>query len=136
MTEKDKQNCSIIEESIQDISLDIFSELKKNDILFVDSSHVCKTGSDLNEIFFKILPLLPEGIYVHFHDIWWPFEYPSEWLLDNKWSWNEAYFLRAFLQYNNSFEIAFYNDYFAKKHALVRDKYKVPEQGGYFSLVA
>jgi len=79
-------------------------------MLFVDSSHVSKAGSDLNHILFNILPRLNEGVILHFHDIFYPFEYPKTWVCGDSWhSWHEAYLLKAFLMYNNSFEIIFWN---------------------------
>lgn len=87
-----------------------FDILKENDILFVDSTHVSKVGSDVNYLLFEILPRLNKGVYIHFHDIFYPFEYPKEWIYDGK-AWNEDYILRAFLQYNDSFKIFFFNTF-------------------------
>jgi hypothetical protein len=81
----------------------------KNDILFIDSSHVIKAGSDVSYLFNEVLPYLRPGVIVHFHDIMWPFEYPLDWYLRRGWLWNEAYFLRAFLQFNSAFEVLFFN---------------------------
>jgi hypothetical protein len=87
-----------------------FDVLMESDVLFVDSSHVVKVGSDVLDLFFRILPRLKSGVYIHFHDIFHPFEYPKEWIINGK-AWNEAYLLRAFLQYNDSFEIVFFNTF-------------------------
>jgi hypothetical protein len=54
-------------------------------------------------------------VYVHFHDIFYPFEYPSEWVFDGR-AWNEAYVLRAFLQYNRAFQIEFFTTYLVQTH--------------------
>jgi hypothetical protein len=83
--------------------------------LFIDSSHVAKTASDVNFEIFELLPRLKPSVIVHFHDIFYPFEYPHGWIFDIRRSWNEIYFLRAFLMYNSAFEILFFNDYFACK---------------------
>ncbi|MEJ2664262.1 MAG: hypothetical protein P8107_09505 [Spirochaetia bacterium] len=56
------------------------------------------------------MPRIKPGVMIHFHDVFWPFEYPREWLEVGR-SWNESYGLRAFLQYNDSFEILFFNSY-------------------------
>ena len=93
---------------LQDVSLALFETLEANDVLFIDSSHVCKTGSDVNYYFFEILPKLKPGVLVHVHDVLYPFEYPQDWVLREKRSWNEAYLLRAFLQYNSAFEILYW----------------------------
>ena len=108
LTESDKTKYLIYEKKIQETPLDIFSSLSANDILFIDSSHVAKTGSDLLYIISEILPHLNSGVILHFHDIFWPFEYPNEWYVDGR-AWNEAFFLRAFLQFNDTFEVVYYN---------------------------
>ena len=66
-----------------------------------------KVGSDLNFILFNILPQLSPGVLVHFHDIFYPFEYPKDCLLEGR-AWNECYLLRAFLQHNSCFNIVFF----------------------------
>lgn len=110
---KDNDSHIILEEKVQNVSLDIFKELDENDILFIDSSHTAKAGSDVNYLIFEVLPRLKKGVYVHFHDVFWPFEYPKEWIYDGR-SWNEVYLLRAFLQYNNTFSIKLWNQYLAE----------------------
>jgi hypothetical protein len=99
----------VVAKPLQDVPLEMFSRLEPNDILFVDSSHVAKMGSDVNDCFFRILPVLKPGVVVHFHDIFYPFEYPPEWITDVQLSWNEAYLLHAFLQYNPRYRIICFN---------------------------
>lgn len=111
----DTQRHHFIQNPVQAVDLAFFDTLQSNDILFVDSSHVVKAGSDVATIIFAILPRLKPGVYVHFHDVPWPFEYLEEWLVSGI-AWNEAYFLRAFLQYNRAFEIALFNSYMARFH--------------------
>ena len=84
-----------------------FKPLAANDILYVNSSHVSRAGSDLNHILFNVLPALAPGVVVHFHNIFRPFEYPADWIKMGI-AWNEAYVLRAFLMFNDSFEILFF----------------------------
>ena len=96
---------------LQEAPLGLFERLEANDILFIDSSHVSKTGSDVNYYLFEILPRLKPGVLIHIHDIFWPFEYPAEWVLGEKRNWNEAYAVRAFLQYNAAFEIVYWNNF-------------------------
>ena len=104
---------------VQEVPLPLFAELEANHVLFIDSSHVSKTGSDVNFYLFQILPLLKPGVLVHIHDIFWPFEYLPEWVLGEKRSWNEAYLLQAFLQYNDAFEILYWNNFVF--HSLAAD---------------
>jgi len=115
LTEIDKKQANIIQGDVQSISLEIFEKLEKGDILFIDSTHIVKTGSDVNYILFDILPVLKSGVLIHFHDIFYPFEYPKEWVLSGR-NWNEDYFLKAFLMYNNKFEIRLFSDYMHKHH--------------------
>lgn len=103
---------TLIENNLQDVPPELFANLKASDILFVDSTHVSKTGSDVNMILFEILPQLQKGVIIHFHDIFFPFEYPKEWVLG--WSgfgWNEIYLLRAFLMNNKEYKIILFNTY-------------------------
>ncbi|NEU06784.1 class I SAM-dependent methyltransferase [Flavihumibacter sp. R14] len=113
LTEDDHQQTKIIKEDIQSVPLDTFQKLTAGDILFIDSSHVVKTGSDVNFILFKILPILKKGVLIHFHDIFYPFEYPKDWIFMGR-NWNEIYFLKAFLMYNTEFEILLFSDYLHK----------------------
>jgi predicted O-methyltransferase YrrM len=110
MNENDLAKYNLIEDKIQNISPEKFMQLGNNDILFIDSSHVVKTGSDVNYLLFKILPQLNKGVLIHFHDIFFPFEYPKEWIFQGR-NWNENYFLHAFLMYNSSFEVELFNSY-------------------------
>jgi hypothetical protein len=95
---------------VQDIDLGLFESLEPGDLLFIDSSHVVKFGNDLHFLFFNVLPVLKKGVFVHFHDIFFPFEYPDAWLREGRY-WNECYFLRAFLSGNRDWRIVFFNDF-------------------------
>lgn len=107
----------LIPKKIQDVPLSEFSSLKENDILFIDSSHVLKIGSDVQYEFLEILPTLKKGVLVHIHDIFLPTEYPREWVLRDYRFWNEQYFLQAFLSFNDSFEILWAGNYMHLKHS-------------------
>jgi predicted O-methyltransferase YrrM len=110
LSQEDRRRFTVINQIVQEVDLSIFDTLEENDILFVDSSHVSKIGSDVNHEFFDILPRLKKGVLVHFHDIFYPFEYPTDWILEGR-AMNENYLLKAFLQYNESFEILFMSTY-------------------------
>ena len=111
LDEADKQNSLIIKSPVQDVNKSVFDSLQFGDFLFIDSSHIAKIGSDVNYLLFEILPLLPEGVIIHFHDILYPFEYPKSWIVDNKCFWNEAYMLRAFLMHNQAYKILAFNSF-------------------------
>lgn len=105
---------TIIESRVQSVDLQVFDQLEAGDILFIDSTHVVRTGSDVCFEFFEILPRLKPGVFVHIHDIFWPFEYPKEWIINDNRSWNELYFVRAFLMNSSKWKTFYFNDYFAK----------------------
>jgi predicted O-methyltransferase YrrM len=106
----------ILQRRLQDVDLSVFAELEPGDVLFIDSTHVAKCGSDVNRIFFHILPSLPRGVLIHLHDIFFPFEYPQAWVLEGR-AWNELYMLRTFLQFNDTFQIRLFNHYLGLCHA-------------------
>jgi hypothetical protein len=98
----------ILESAVQEVPPERFAALRAGDILFIDSSHVLKTGSDVHYALFYVLPVLQPGVIVHLHDVPFPFEYPELWIERNH-SWNEAYAVQAFLMYNREFSILFWN---------------------------
>jgi len=112
---KDNDSINTISSRLQDIDPGEFDALQANDILFIDSTHVSKIDSDVNRIIFDILPRLSSGVHVHFHDIFFPFEYKREWVLEGR-AWNEAYLLRAFLQFNRTFRVVLMNSYMERFH--------------------
>ena len=115
INDADKDSVEVISTRLQDVDDAVFERLEENDILFIDSTHVSKLNSDVNRIIFDILPKLPAGVHVHFHDIFFPFEYPKKWAIEGR-AWNEAYLLRAFLQYNSAFRIVLMNTYLEYFH--------------------
>ncbi|MEO5998773.1 MAG: class I SAM-dependent methyltransferase [Chitinophagaceae bacterium] len=116
-TEADNEKHKIIRINLQDVNLEVFDNLEENDILFIDSTHVTKTNSDVNKIFFEILPRLKKGVLIHFHDIFYPFEYPKKWVLEWKgFGWNEDYILRAFLMHNTEYRIVLFNTFLEHFH--------------------
>jgi predicted O-methyltransferase YrrM len=110
LKEKETSTVELIAQRVQKVPLEYFEKLEKGDILFIDSSHIVKTGSDVHYIINHILPMLNNGVLIHFHDIHFPFEYPKKWVLDG-FGWNETYFIKSFLMYNDRFKIVFFTDY-------------------------
>ena len=107
---QDAERVNVVASKLQDIDTTLFETLEAGDILFIDSSHVVKAGSDVLTLFANILPRLKVGTFIHFHDVFDRFEYPSDWLMQGR-GWNEQYFLRTFLQYNSSFQIKLFTPY-------------------------
>lgn len=101
----------IIATRVQDVSLDVFTALGAGDVLFIDSSHVGKIGSDVNHLMFEVLPRLALGVHIHFHDIFLPFDYPRDWVLKLGLYWNEQYLLRALLTLTRGFRVTFGSTY-------------------------
>lgn len=115
LKENEVSSVNLIAERVQKVPVEYFKKLEKGDILFIDSSHVVKTGSDVHYIINHILPALKKGVLIHFHDIHFPFEYPKSWVLDG-FGWNETYFIKSFLMYNKAFRILFFTDYLYRFH--------------------
>lgn len=111
----DRHSVEILPTRLQDVPVERFRSLRAGDFLFIDSTHVSKTGSDVNYLFFDVLPALNPGVHIHIHDVFYPFEYPKEWVMAGR-SWNELYVLRAFLQFNTSFSISVMNSYLVRLH--------------------
>jgi Methyltransferase domain len=107
---------SLIEKKVQDVDLDFFSQLDSGNILFIDSSHTVKIGGDVNYLFLEVLPRLKPGVIVHVHDIFLPFEYRRDWVLDEFRFWTEQYLLQAFLMFNSEFEVVMANSYISHYH--------------------
>lgn len=83
---------------IQDVPLDVFQRLEAGDVLFIDTSHVLKTQGDVEFELLRVLPILAPGVWVHVHDIFTPYDYPSEWVLSAPRSGNnEQYALECML---------------------------------------
>lgn len=104
-----------------------FAMLEAGDVLFIDSSHVVKYGSEVNDLLLDVVPQLPAGVHVHVHDIFWPFSYPREWIR-RRWAWNEAYLLRGLLCGNSGLQINWFNSYLGRM-ALEQVAPRLPEWG-------
>ena len=91
----------------EDIDAAVVGELESGDVLFIDTTHTVRTGGDVVRIFLDLLPRLSSGVYVHVHDIFLPYEYPREWVVDRRLAWAEQYLLQAFLAFNREFEVVF-----------------------------
>jgi predicted O-methyltransferase YrrM len=121
---------TLIEKPVQDVPDSIFEALGAGDILLIDTSHVSKVGSDVNHLFFKVLPALRPGVWVHIHDVTGNLEYPRHWFDEGR-AWNELYILRAFLMYNRAFRIMFSSAYMSDEHHdFLRERMPLCAAGG------
>ncbi len=122
----------LIEDTVQNVDAAEFARLEAGDVLFIDSSHVAKTGSDVNHLFFEVLPRLAPGVNVHVHDIFLPHDYPRSWVIDQNRSWNEQYLLRAMLVGGRRFEVVFGCSYAFHRHRdLVVAALALPDGAGF-----
>ncbi len=107
---------SLIESKVQELDVKFFSQLRSGDILFIDSSHTVKAGSDVNYLFLEVLPRLNAGVIVHVHDIFFPFDYRRDWVVEKFRFWSEQYLLQAFLMFNVEFKVLMANSYLNHYH--------------------
>jgi predicted O-methyltransferase YrrM len=95
----------LIREKIEDIDISFFQKLNKNDILFIDSSHIIRPQGDVLYEYLEILPILNPGVIVHVHDIFTPKDYLDNWIHDHHLFWNEQYLFEAFMTYNSEYKV-------------------------------
>ena len=126
----------LVRQKVEDVELGVFERLGAGDILFIDSSHVSKAGSDVNYLFFEVLPRLRPGVMVHIHDIFLPDEYPKIWMIDQGRNWNEQYVVRAFMQFNTDWEVMWAGHFMGTRHttAVQATFPRFPKLGGGGSL--
>jgi hypothetical protein len=110
--------------TLQSVPLSLFANLESSDLLFVDSSHVYKFGSDVEYLFEEIYPNVGQEVYIHIHDICSPYHYPLDWYVSQKRFWNEQYYLENFLRFNSTFTIQMPIYYLIKQSKKIIDSYK------------
>jgi hypothetical protein len=114
-----KEGCQgldeLIRKRVQDVPLSYFEQLTSGDMLFIDSSHVIRSGNDVHYEYLEILPRLRPGVFVHVHDISLPRSYPKVYF-ENHLYWNEQYLLQAFLAFNHRFEVVWPGNYMMIKY--------------------
>ena len=127
---QDETRVTLIEKRVQEVPLDAFTRLRENDVLFIDSSHVSKIGSDVNRLYFDVLPALAAGVLIHIHDVAGNLEYPRDWFEEGR-AWNEQYLLRAFLMNNRDYRIELFTAWlWNMQHALIRERMPMCARGG------
>ena len=101
----EKNDIEVIRQKVEEVDIKIFNDLNKNDILFIDSSHVIKPQGDIVKIFLEILPKLKTGVIIHIHDIFSPRDYPENWLKVENRFFNEQYLLEGILGHSSRYKI-------------------------------
>lgn len=126
----EKTNAIVIRKKLEEVDPDLFLQLKENDILFIDSSHIIRPQGDVLVECMEILPILNTGVLVHFHDIFTPRDYLDEWIFQRTFLWNEQYLLEAFLSFNNTFEVIGAVNYLKHNHyTLLKQKCPMITEG-------
>jgi hypothetical protein len=115
MRPEDHERAEIRSAPVQEVDLAVFDVLGPGDVLFIDSTHVARTGGDVVHDVFSILPRLASGVRVHFHDMFYPFEYPPAWVFEGR-AWNELYLIRALLSYNTRYHVTLWPSMLATLH--------------------
>jgi hypothetical protein len=108
----------LVESRVELLPLSLFETLGQGDVLFIDSSHTVKIGSDCNYLYLEVIPSLRPGVIVHVHDISLPFEYPRTYATSETFRqfWTEQYILQAFLSHNRDYEVLLAMGYVMKEH--------------------
>jgi hypothetical protein len=104
--DQNSDSLELIARPIQEVPLEYFTKLQADDIVFIDSNHVVRTGSEVNYIVLELLPIIPKGVLVHFHDIYLPYDYDRD-VLRNFVHPNETALVAAFLACNTRYKILF-----------------------------
>lgn len=95
----------VVRQRVEELGVAFFSELERNDVLFIDSAHVIRPQGDVLFEILELLPTLRPGVHVHVHDVYTPRDYPASFLVDRHSFWNEQYVLEAFLSGNRGFKV-------------------------------
>lgn len=111
----DTERITLLDERVQDVDPAVFAGLGAGDVLFIDSTHVAKVGSDVNHLVFEVIPRLADGVVVHIHDIDYPFEYRRAWVEQGR-AWSEAYLVRALLIDNRRLRVLLFSSYLQAFH--------------------
>lgn len=99
---------------VEAVPMDLFRALRPNDILFIDSSHTIKPGGDVVFLYLRVIPSLAPGTLVHIHDVFIPWDYPKQWVVERRWEWNEQYLVHAMLTFSNVFEVLYAGHFLQK----------------------
>ncbi len=130
---------NVVRLPVQHCDLTLFSSLKKNDLLFIDSSHILNPFGDVHFIYKYILPLLNQGVFIHIHDIFIPNGYLKEWEKLDVRFWNEQYVLECILSSTNRYKVIAALNYLSHNYPLEIERvcpfYKRYREPGSFYMV-
>jgi hypothetical protein len=106
---------AVLSKKVQSIPPSFFGQLERDDILFIDSTHIVREGNDVLYEYIDILPTLRPGVLVHIHDVSLPRRYPKVYF-DSHLYWTEQYLLKAYLTHNSHVEIIWPGNYMMVRH--------------------
>lgn len=120
----------IIKQPLEQVPVSFFNEtLSCDDILFINSSHDIRIGNDVLNLFLNIVPVLKNGVVIHIHDIFLPFDYPYEWVVVNKWDvFKEQYLVQAMLQDSDKYDVIWPGYFLQRTLPKFSDHFCVPNQ--------
>lgn len=125
----------VIKQRVEQVPLSFICDaLDDNDILFIDSSHQICIGNDVVNLLLNVVPALKRGVVIHLHDIFLPFEYPRDWVIENRWPWNEQYLVQAMMQGSDRFEVLWPGHYLQKTMPYFCSYFEAERQGTATSL--
>ena len=122
---KELEEVLLIEEMCQNVPRSVFDQLKEGDLLFIDSTHAVKTGSEVIALYLDIIPQLPPNVFIHIHDIYLPYLYPRS-MFSDYFASQETSLVLALLTNNRHLDVrcclsALHYDRPAELKALLRD---------------
>lgn len=94
----------LIQSPVETLNLDFLAELSAGDLFFVDSTHTLGPAGEVTRIILEVLPRLSRGVFIHFHDIWFPYDFDPR-IMDRIFFWHETPLLQAFLCGNDRFRV-------------------------------
>jgi Methyltransferase domain len=100
-----RADVKLLDTDAQDVALEEFTALSEGDLLFVDSTHAVRPDSEVNRLVLEVLPRL-SGVWVHFHDIYFPYDYQRDVLDPPLFFWSETSLVHAFLVGHRRYRIA------------------------------
>lgn len=92
---------ALIARPVEELGYDFFAELGPGDLFFIDSTHTLGPAGEASRIILEMLPRLAPGVFVHFHDIWFPYDYVGGVLDEELFFWHESPLLHAYLVHND-----------------------------------
>ena len=94
----------LVARPVEDLDVEFFERLSAGDFFFVDSTHTLGPAGEVTRIILEILPRLRRGVLIHFHDIWFPYDFDPR-IMDRIFFWHETPLLHAFLCGNDRFQV-------------------------------